>query len=255
MKTIQSCRVRHGARTACPVRVDHKPNRAWRTAAIAAALGCATVAAHAESFFQLEAGVGGSGYSRGADGFWYQDGFEHKLQLTAPAFEVGITGDLYQASHWGLSYHVDWAWLGTIHTQAMAVPNDYNYNVVTKGCNGPCLPLANYAGSGHEQGFILTLDPHYDIGGWRFGVAAGPFIHHATWAEDVTHIVYAPGDPAINLHMASTDGWRIGAVIGASVEYKRFSIAYQHFITHASYGNTAPPIWHSVDLLIARYRF
>lgn len=219
-------------------------------------LGCAAAGAHAQSFFQIEAGIGGAGYSDGGDGYWQQDRFEHKLQLTAPAFEVGITGDLYQTARWGISYHVDWAWLGTIHTQSLATPSDTNYNPSsTTGCNGKCWPLANYQGSGHAQAFVLTLEPHYDVGQWRFGIEAGPTLTHATWTEDVSGWVSSPTGTPVNLHVVSTDGWRLGAVVGASVSRGAFSVAYQHFFMRPSGANPAPPIWHSVDLLMARYKF
>ncbi|WP_296661913.1 hypothetical protein [Paraburkholderia sp.] len=101
--------------------------------------------------------------------------------MTALAVEAGFTGDLCQADHWGISWHADYAWLGTIHTQAMATPEDANYNPITKGCNGKCLPLANYLGSGHDTGVMLTLEPHYDYAGWRFGVEGGPYIHRSIY--------------------------------------------------------------------------
>ena len=166
---IHASRSRRGGRT--PVRsVKRRSGRAWRTAAVAATLGCAAVSAHAESFFQFEAGIGGSAYSRGPDGLWIQDGFEHKLHLTAPAIEIGLTGDLLSRPKWGIAWHADYVWLGTVHTQGLATPSDANYNLKTKSCNGPCWPMANFLGSGHNSGFILTLEPHYDVNGWRFGV-------------------------------------------------------------------------------------
>lgn len=130
------------------------------------ALGCSAAAAQAQSLvlpleaaytpntispipdlFQFEAGVGGSAYRDNGNGFWYQDGFEHRLQLTAPAFEAGMTGNVFDRNYWGLDWHFDWAWLGTIHTQAMATPSDANYNVATQSCNGKCLPLADVIGT------------------------------------------------------------------------------------------------------------
>lgn len=225
------------------------------TAVVGAALAFSS-AAHSESWFQLEAGIGGSAYSRGADGYWLQEAFPHKLQLTAPAVEVGITGDLYTARSWGISYHIGYAWLGTVHTDAEAVPLDSDYSVRTKTCNAPCLPLARYQGSGHEAGFILSLEPYYRVGNWRLGVEAGPFIHKTVWTEDVSNIVYDNSQSSpISLRYTSSDGWRVGMVVGASVSYKDFSIAYQHFLVRPTGNNPGPAIWHSVDMLAARYRF
>ena len=218
-------------------------------------LGCAA-AAHAELPIHLEAGAGGAAYSRGQDGYWVQEHFQHKLQLTAPAFEVGVTGDLYRAKRWGLSWHADWAWLGQIHTQSLATPSDENYNPTSvTGCNGECWPLANFRGTGHAQAFLFTLEPHYDVGKWRFGIEAGPTLHRATWVEDVGNWHATPTASPINLRVASTDGWRPGAVVGASISYGNVSLVYQHFFIKPSNENLTPSIWHSVDLLMVRYRF
>ncbi|WP_434715522.1 hypothetical protein [Paraburkholderia sp. A3RO-2L] len=221
------------------------------------ALGCAAVtSAHAESFFQIEAGIGGAAYQHSANGLWYQDGFQHSFDLTAPAIEAGFTGDLYQASHWGVSWHADYAWLGTVHTQAMATPSDANYNPVTQGCNGKCWPLANYMGSGHDAGFLLTLEPHYDWNGWRFGIEGGPYIHRSTWTEDVTGWVPTETAAPRNVIVHNTPHWEVGYVVGASVEYKNFSVTYQYFknSTSVSSSEPYPPIWKNTHVLLLKYR-
>ena len=222
-------------------------------------LGCAAASAHADSitdYVHAELGIGASVYSKGPDGYWYQDAFAHKLRLEAPAFEVGLTGPIYQSANWGVDWHADWAWLGMVHTDAKAVPLDANYNTKTKGCNGGCLPLADYRGSGHAQAFFLAIEPHYDIGKWRFGVEAGPSLYHASWTEDVSNIVYNNWQTApVSMRLASTDGWRLGAVVGASISRGPFSLVYQHFFMKSSSSNPGPPIWHSVDSLFARYTF
>lgn len=230
-------------------------NRKLTAIAAGMALALSSVA-HAESWLQFEAGVGGAAYQHGANGLWYQDGFQHRLDLTAPAIEVGLTGDIYQASHWGISWHADWAWLGTIHTQAMATPSDDNYNAKTKSCNGKCWPLANYLGSGHDQGFLVTIEPHYDVGGWRFGVEAGPYLHKSTWSVDVANWVSSPTATPINLHVENWHRWTLGAVVGASIEYKRFALQYLYFMNGApsSNANPYPPIWRGTHVLMAKYR-
>lgn len=220
-------------------------------------LGCAAATqARAESWLQFEAGVGTSAYVRGGDGLWVQDGFQHKVDLTAPAIEAGITGDLLQHEHWGLSYHVDWVWLATIHTQSMATPSDENYNLATKRCNGPCWPLANYIGAGHDMGVMATIEPHYDVGGWRLGVEAGPYLHKSTWSVDVAHWVSSPTATPINLHVENWHRWTLGAVVGASIEHKRFALRYLYFMngTPSSSANPYPPIWSGTHVLLATYR-
>jgi len=228
--------------------IDGRTAKRWRAAAVAATAGCIATAAHAQSWFQFEAAIGGSAYSDGGDGYWYQEGFEHKLRLTAPAYEAGITGDLYQREHWGLSYHLDYVWLGQIRTQSLAV-TDADYNVSAHACIANCNNPANFIGSGHEASFIATLQPHYDVGAWQFGVEAGPFFHRSVWTEDVTGSLVGGA-----LHVVSTDGWRFGYVVGASVEYKRLSLTYQYFGVKPTGANPAPPIRHGIHSLMLKYR-
>lgn len=233
------------------------------------ALGCAAAGARAESFFQLEAGLGGAAYQHGPDGLWYQDGFQHTLDLAAPAVEVGLTGDIFQHGEWGVSWHLDWAWLGTIHTDAMVPSANTN---TTSGkwvgpdligvnqadpCSGPCRNLSRFIGSGHDQGFMLTIEPHYDFRGWRFGVEAGPYLHRSTWSEDVVNWVPVAGAAPRNIHVEYKPEWLVGYVVGASVSRGNFSVAYQYFQnrTKGSMSNPYPAIWQGTHVLMAKYRF
>lgn len=225
------------------------------TAVAGVALVCSS-AAPAQSFFAIEGAIGGAAYQHGPNGLWYQDGFQHRLDLTAPAIEVGFTGDLYQTQRWGLSWHLDYAWLGTIHTQAMATPNDANYDANTKSCNGPCWPLANYMGSGHDSGFMLTLEPHLNWGNWRFGVEAGPYYHRNVWAMNVEGWVSSPTATPENISVQNTRHWRLDYVAGTSIGYKNVSLTYQYFHNGepVSASNPYAPIWRNTHVLLVRYR-
>jgi hypothetical protein len=248
----------------------YRPGRGWRTAAVAAAIGCAAATqAHAESFFEIEVGIGGSAYQHGPNGLWYQDGFQHELDLTAPMFEVGFTGDAYQAAHWGISWHLDWAWLGTIHTDAMVPSANTNTTSghwdgpdlvgvnTSNPCSGPCNNLSDFKGTGHDQGFFAAVEPHLDFGGWRFGIEGGPYLHRSTWAEDVANWVpYAGAAPRGNqVHYAPK--WVLGWMAGASIEHDHLSITYQYFHNSSpgSADNSYVPIWKATHVLMARYRF
>lgn len=222
-----------------------------RATALYLAFALASPLAYAESFFHPEVAIGAAAYVRGADGLWVQDGFEHRLELTAPAVEVGLTGDI---APW-LAWHLDYAWLGAIRSQSLATPSDANYNLKTRQCNGTCWPLANYSGSGHDQGFYLTLEPHYDVGSWRFGVAAGPYLHRATWAEDVTSWHSSPDSASSNLHVTHDPKWQVGGVVGVSVEYKHFRLAYQYFANGRSPRDPVPQIWNGAHVVTLGYRW
>lgn len=223
-----------------------------------AALIALSTSAHADSisdYVHAEIGVGGSAYKKGGDSLWYQEPFPHDLKLTAKAFTVGLTGPIYQSEHWGVDWHLDWAWLGTIHTDAMATPDDANYSVKTKSCNGPCLPLARFKGSGHDQGFFFAIEPHYDVGSWRFGIEGGPYLHHVTWTEDVTDDRRWSNVP-INLHVAYSSGWTLSYMLGASVSYKSVSLVYQYFASAGNRSDPFVPIWQGgTHMLSFRYKF
>lgn len=227
-----------------------------KLAALAAGMALVlSSSAHAQSWFQFEAGIGGTAYEKGGDGLWYQDAFQHKLELTAPAVKFGITGDLLTRPRWGVAWHADYVWLGTVHTQALATPSDANYNIHTKSCVGPCWPLANYLGSGHDAGFALTVEPYYDIGPWRVGLEIGPYIHRYSWAVDVMNWRPSADAPPSNIHVDNKPRWVLGATAGLSASYRNFSIEYQYFYNPAPHGENVPPIWHGAHVLMAKYRF
>ena len=210
-------------------------------------------AASTPSFFAIEAGIGGSAYKQAPDGYWYQEAFPHTLNLTAPMIEVGITGNLFQRGRYGLDYHLGWAWLGTVHTDVQAVPDDANYNTTTKSCNGPCLPLARFKGSGHDQGFYATLEPHVNVGQWRFGVEAGPYLHRVTWTEDVSDVVRW-GQGPYSIHAAYSSGWNLGYVLGASISRGPLTLSYQYFDNSGKRGDEFGPVWTRTQVLLFKYR-
>lgn len=223
--------------------------------------------AQAESWFDFEAGVGGALYGKAPNGLWWQEGFQHNLQLAAPAFEVGFAGNIYQSSHWGVDWHADWVWLGMTHYDAM-VPSPYTnttsghwegadfvgYNAANP-CNGPCTNLTRFVGGGHDQGFLLSLEPHIDYGGWRLGIEGGPYLHSSTWSEDL-YGWFAPGESTpSNLHVEHAHRWVLGYMVGVSAAYKNVSLAVQYFSNKRADGDPTPPPWTGTWLAVAKYRF
>jgi opacity protein-like surface antigen len=240
--------------------------------AIAALFALASAAAHADSitdYVHAEIGIGGSAYANGPDGLWYQDGFEHKLDLTAPAVRAGLTGPLYERGNWGIDWHIDYVWLGTVHTNA-EVPSaktntsqgkwvgaDFIGANTSNPCNGPCTNLSDFIGSGHDMGVSMTLEPHYTYRGWTLGVEAGPYFHRSTWSEDVTDWYASATSAPANIHVAWRPVWSVGAVVGASVSYRNFGLSYQYYLNKqtGSASNPYNPIWTGAHVLMATYRF
>ncbi len=203
----------------------------------------------------IEAGLGLSDHAKKNDGYWYQEGFPHKLELKALAVKVGVTGDLWQNNQVGISYHANWVHLGAIHSQALAVPDDANYNLDTKKCNGPCLPLANFVGSGHDQGLSLTLEPYKMVGGWRLAVEAGPYLHRPVWSEAVYNWQPDVSRAPTTVHVNNESKWILGSVVGVSVGRGNFTVSYQRFSNRSPESDPYGPIWKGTNLLSVTYKF
>lgn len=57
-----------------------------------------------------------------------------------------------------------------------------------------------------------------------------------------------------NFQVAYKPEWKLGYVVGASVDYKNFSIAYQYFLNWAPSSDPTPPVWNGTHVLLAKYR-
>jgi hypothetical protein len=218
---------------------------------VGAALALASTLAKAESFFQVEVGLGRSTYRDQGNQIWYQEGMPYKLSLKPPAFLAGFRGDILERANWGLSWHVDYEYLGTVHTDAIAT-TDENYDPQTKACRtDPCAAQTRFTGHGNVSGIALTLEPHYDWNGFRLGVEGGPFVFLPSWTESLTPATPVAGVGATTVHAPAK--LHVGAVVGVSVGYKNFSLSFQHFFDKVSTEFT--PVWSSTNVVMARYRF
>jgi hypothetical protein len=238
-------------RAARPVdRASRTPGATWRAAAIAMTLGCAASGAHAESFFTVEAGLGRATYRDQGNMIWYQQGLPYSLSLSPPAFMAGFAGDIVQRSSWGISWHADYVYLGTVHTNAIAT-TDENYNPQTQSCRGACVAQTRFTGHGNVSGLAFTIEPHYDWRGFRLGVEGGPFVFLPSWTESLTPADPQPGVGATTVHASAR--LRVGAVVGISVGYKNLTVSLQHYFDKSKDEYT--PIWSSTNLVMVRYRF
>jgi hypothetical protein len=206
----------------------------------------------------FEAGIGASLYKDRGDGWWVQEAFPHKMELAAPSFQIGLTGDLIQRGRFGIAWHADWAWLGTVHTQSYATASDANYNLKEKRCNGSCWPMSNFIGSGHDQGFLFTLEPYYERNGWRYGVEFGPYIHKSVWAVNVLDWHSSADAPPLNITVQNENRWQIGRVVGASIGHKNFTLSYQYFMNQdrtVPGRDTFGSVWSNTHMLTLKYKF
>ncbi len=199
----------------------------------------------------VEVGLGMSRALTNGDGTWYQSAFPHTLDLRSLSGMVGVTGDL--SEH--VAYHADAVWLGRFGENSQNTPNDGNY-AKGIGCVGPCLPMANYIGSGWVAGFAPTIEWH-TTGAWRFGVEGGPWFYRETWRESVPNWypskmisprMYVPiGSPRpVMLDSSQT---RVSYVLGVSLERGTWGIRLRYYDDHQYFPGTGgnatngPPLW------------
>lgn len=203
--------------------------------------------AHAVDF---EASIGAAKFHDLGNMTWYQEGLPHRLQLTTPALELGITGDIIP----GLAWHVGYIYLGRVRTDAVATPDDANYNRHTKSCEGQCIAHSNFTGRGDSHGVKLTLEPYVTYNGWRFGIEGGAYVSKNRWAVTVYDWIGFPGDTPKTIRVDDRSDWRASPVVGLSIGKGAWAIVYRSY-WNRSHGAVYPAIWRRTDTLSVRYRF
>jgi len=212
--------------------------------------------AHAET--RLEVGLGISRPTLHEDGIWWQSPFPHHIESNPLAFLLGLTGDLGPRTTW----HVDAVSLGGIKSDAQAVPNDANFNPSSPtGCNGACLPLARYVGSGKVYGVAATLELHI-TGEWQFGVEGGPFVYHSSWNISVPNwylAVQTVSGTFVTFPVSPVDAhqnqWAFGGVAGASLRYQNLTLSLREYLDGKDSTGAGPPLWKRHTVLMLKYTF
>lgn len=220
---------------------------------------------------QFEVGAGVARADTHGNGTWYQEGFPHTLRLTQPIVELGLKGRITPHMDW----HLDAVWLGRYSVNSLDVAADENYSASSPThCNGPCLPLANYIGSGHVWGVQALLARHTD-GDWQLGVEGGPFLYHETWRLDVPDWYPATTGPVPDWYTTRTQvgawtvgqvipvatygsQWALGYVVGITLAHGRWNAALRYYHDGAGFpGHVGawPPIWSGHAALVVGYTF
>lgn len=221
-------------------------------------LGTIPLQAHA---LGLEIGAGMAQARDHGNGTWYQDGFPHSLKLTSPALSIGLHGDF---APW-LAWHADAVYLGTYSVDSLDTPNDANYSATSPThCNGACLPLAHYTGSGSVYGLATTLEAHTQ-GPWQFGIEGGPFIYHRSWSlvvpdwypsTQTSPGVFSQGP--VTPISTSDSGWALGGVVGVAIQHSGIGLSLRYYSDGKGFprnGDPWPPIWSGQTVVTLTYRF
>jgi hypothetical protein len=219
-----------------------------KPAIIALALA-ASASAHAESFFQVEAGMGAASYGT-TDGKWYQAGAQdNRTSTTAPALSVGLTGAVISRESWGIDWHADAVYIGSVSASCQCTVSDADYNTATKTVRAGAI-TESYHGSGHVAGASLTVEPYYAYSGWKFGAVGGVFAYRKTWTEDVSGWSGAPSP----VHLESSHRISVAPVIGADISRGNVTLSYRYYMTSRNEGHV-PPLWDDIQTLETTYRY
>jgi len=204
-------------------------------------LGCAAATqARAESFFQIEAGVGITSATKLGDGMYYSRGFSHSTPNGSYGGRVGIVLNAIDAHPRsfvpGLRLHLDYYNFGKVRWSSVN-PQDAadfdgtgttgGYNIKTQTCNdGNCGTFRRFDSTGGIQAIALTIEPYWDLGaGWQFGIEAGPALYRSTWTAVATALSDGRfGAAGTQETLSRSPAIQLGALAGVSVARGPFSV-------------------------------
>lgn len=219
---------------------------------VSLAVVLAASCAHAESFFQIEAGLGASHITDMGDGVWIQKGApNNRERQNTPAVMLGLTGELYRREAWDVRYHVDYVYIGSYSASVDGVP-DENYNPQTHTVHDfpASARYTAFKGNGHTQGVPLTLDVGYTLRGYRIGVEAGMWAYWQTWHEGVLN----NGDNQW-ADLSHKTKLQVGYVVGASVSRGPLAISYRYYQIRPDWSTGKPGLATGAHVLMATYTF
>lgn len=172
--------------------------------------------------FDFELAAGQSTYQKSDNGIFYQNGFENEFQLKSNFWSLGITKYI----HPSIRYRIGYADLGWVSSYAKALPKDENYDPGTSRCNGACLPLAQWHGSGKVEGLYFILSPEYVFNNkWKAFLDIGGWAYQATHSMIIPDTVSCDNCAPISYHFIHERKIDYGFVYGAGIEYDKTQLA------------------------------
>lgn len=233
--------------------------RRW-LAAVAALFALSVTPANAAVDLEL----GAARYAATGDGVWFQQDFPHQLDLTDKSYSIALRGAVAPWLDWRFGF----ADLGRVHTDALAVPEDANYDFVNHTCNGPCMPLSRFIGHGGARGFFLTLQPTYRRGKFYAFAEGGVTLMRVQWSMYIQHdptYVYPlypnasqDGTTAGECRVCAVDAWGFGRRLGVGIGYGNVSLTYSRFDKLSVPGDdpaNGVPVFNAAHLLALRVAF
>ena len=217
--------------------------------AVAVAILAASAAAHAESFFQIEAGLGGAHVTDIGDGTWTQYGApNNKERLNVPVVTAGFTGELWSTGKVSFRYHADYVYVGEYRASCNCAEHDEDYDAQRHRIKRADAPLGYYDGHGHLNGVALTLDVGYTAYGYRFAVEGGAWLYRQSWNQ---YAQTSWGD----YELQTSRKFRVGYVVGARIERGPLSLSYRYYNVKQDWSNGVPGLAGGVHAMTVNYRF
>lgn len=206
---------------------------------LVSALVLAATGVHAESFFQIEAGLGVAHSQAGADGLWRWDTKNPVMHDTVIVPRIGLQMNISEPDRWipGVRAHLFYVNYGSVHWSGIAgqdpdAGHTFGFDHTTGTCfNNNCGLMRRFVSTGAMQAFALTVEPFYRFGnGWTVGLEAGPAAFRSTWTATATNLTTndtfgAAG--AVEVYQRKPR-WQFGQMVGASVSKGNFTLRYEY---------------------------
>jgi hypothetical protein len=145
---------------------------------------CLLVAAAPAQALTFDISAGQTTFNLQKNGYWYQKGLPYSADLESPTYQLGVTAEW---SPW-LDARAAYVDLGEASIDAIATPDDANYDRRGKRCIGECESLHRFQGHGRNSGILLALQPNIDVEGFNLFAGVGAYVYRATWHERITNV-------------------------------------------------------------------
>lgn len=176
-----------------------------------------------DDYFDIE--IGRVSYKAIGDGVWYQESFEHVLDMKSVSYSVN---GRYPIKSW-LDVRLGFFDLGKVSSNAYATQWDRDYDMSSHVCLSTCEKPAQFIGEGSVKGFSLSLQPTYRMGDWSFFGEIGLIKAKVTWSMKVKSDEATGKWEWWDCGHCSVDTWTTGQKFGLGVSFKSISFVFSLF--------------------------
>lgn len=168
---------------------------------------------------QLDVEVGRTYFGRQEDGTWYQQRFEHTLDVEDRFLGLGYRSQINDSWDWRIGY----ADLGKTSSNALATTEaDY-----ASGCTGaPYCPMYRFEGHGRVHGFSLTAVQSGD----GLFTELGIYVFKPTWT---VHVTPMDGSNPEGMDYRHIPKWQLSSRLGFGYRNKNTELLVTHYLVEA----------------------